>query len=288
MNAGDLVNTLIEEYGEFVSLFFFFQAEDGIRDYKVTGVQTWLFRSVLYRPPRLPKALLFLSFTGLYAVFLGYVARKHVPSFRPSAADYLELAHLDSLIEGRAYYTRITLSLYDDQTVGIAVQATFPLAKGSQDRTLFLPLFVSKEPLALLGLPQSSDSQAVRQLTYRVRDGSWLTVLAAEPRSPAVEIKALAVSDQSRTIYPLGVPLLAAAKGAELELRSPGRTRQPRYTIRRIGSESHSELFLYSLPAALSHGDVLAETISPASGSGVIDFSEAWSDLTPSVFSRYA
>src|SRR3989454_449631 len=46
MNAGDLVNTLIEEYGEFVSLFFFFQAEDGIRDYKVTGVQTWLFRSV--------------------------------------------------------------------------------------------------------------------------------------------------------------------------------------------------------------------------------------------------
>src|SRR5688500_20262092 len=27
-------------------LFFFFQAEDGIRDYKVTGVQTWLFRSV--------------------------------------------------------------------------------------------------------------------------------------------------------------------------------------------------------------------------------------------------
>src|SRR5215467_13560713 len=25
--------------------FFFFQAEDGIRDYKVTGVQTWLFRS---------------------------------------------------------------------------------------------------------------------------------------------------------------------------------------------------------------------------------------------------
>src|ERR1022692_5336227 len=26
-------------------LFFFFQAEDGIRDYKVTGVQTWLFRS---------------------------------------------------------------------------------------------------------------------------------------------------------------------------------------------------------------------------------------------------
>src|SRR5688500_19947538 len=29
----------------FVQFFFFFQAEDGIRDYKVTGVQTWLFRS---------------------------------------------------------------------------------------------------------------------------------------------------------------------------------------------------------------------------------------------------
>src|SRR6266566_7788688 len=33
-----------------MSIFFFFQAEDGIRDYKVTGVQTcalpiWLFRS---------------------------------------------------------------------------------------------------------------------------------------------------------------------------------------------------------------------------------------------------
>jgi len=25
--------------------FFFFQAEDGIRDIGVTGVQTWLFRS---------------------------------------------------------------------------------------------------------------------------------------------------------------------------------------------------------------------------------------------------
>src|SRR5690606_40161850 len=25
--------------------FFFFQAEDGIRDFHVTGVQTWLFRS---------------------------------------------------------------------------------------------------------------------------------------------------------------------------------------------------------------------------------------------------
>src|SRR5690606_40314132 len=28
-----------------VSLVFFFQAEDGIRDFHVTGVQTWLFRS---------------------------------------------------------------------------------------------------------------------------------------------------------------------------------------------------------------------------------------------------
>src|SRR3989454_1238522 len=32
--------------GDWISVvFFFFQAEDGIRDYKVTGVQTWLFRS---------------------------------------------------------------------------------------------------------------------------------------------------------------------------------------------------------------------------------------------------
>src|SRR6266850_2211977 len=31
-------------------LNFFFQAEDGIRDYKVTGVQTWLFRSELIQP----------------------------------------------------------------------------------------------------------------------------------------------------------------------------------------------------------------------------------------------
>src|SRR5690606_40351419 len=27
--------------------FFFFQAEDGIRDFHVTGVQTWLFRSIV-------------------------------------------------------------------------------------------------------------------------------------------------------------------------------------------------------------------------------------------------
>src|SRR5437588_1626634 len=32
---------------------FFFQAEDGIRDHCVTGVQTWLFRSAPgHRPPR--------------------------------------------------------------------------------------------------------------------------------------------------------------------------------------------------------------------------------------------
>src|SRR6266850_1755700 len=34
-------------------IFFFFQAEDGIRDYKVTGVQTLLFRSRwMTRPDR--------------------------------------------------------------------------------------------------------------------------------------------------------------------------------------------------------------------------------------------
>src|SRR5256885_6928939 len=33
------------QYGILFFYFFFFQAEDGIRDYKVTGVQTVLFRS---------------------------------------------------------------------------------------------------------------------------------------------------------------------------------------------------------------------------------------------------
>ena len=32
----------------FVLFFFFFQAEDGIRDHCVTGVQTCLFRSVFH------------------------------------------------------------------------------------------------------------------------------------------------------------------------------------------------------------------------------------------------
>src|SRR3989454_3057821 len=43
-------------------LFFFFQAEDGIRDYKVTGVQTWLFRSILVP---VGTALLFPASTSL-------------------------------------------------------------------------------------------------------------------------------------------------------------------------------------------------------------------------------
>src|SRR6266566_7093583 len=246
------------------------------------------FFDILFGPPLVPKAVLLVGLISLYAVILGQFAGNRVPPFSPSAADYLELAHLDSLIEGRVHYTKITLSLYNDQTIGIAVRATFPLAKDSEDRTLFVPLFASKRPLALLGLPQSSDSQAVRQLTYRVRDGSWLTVLATEPKSSAVELTALAVSDQSPTIYPFGVPLVAATRGAELELRSPGGARRPKYTIQRIGSESHSDLFLYSLPEALSHSDVLARTISPAGGGlGVIDFSDAWSDLTPSIFRRY-
>src|SRR5205807_4989445 len=36
---------VVKEVVMHVFVFFFFQAEDGIRDYKVTGVQTWLFRS---------------------------------------------------------------------------------------------------------------------------------------------------------------------------------------------------------------------------------------------------
>src|SRR5688500_20347396 len=48
-------------------LCFFFQAEDGIRDYKVTGVQTVLFRSwvaqhhFLNNGARLPSTLAFLA-----------------------------------------------------------------------------------------------------------------------------------------------------------------------------------------------------------------------------------
>src|SRR3712207_8839310 len=37
------------------SIFFFFQAEDGIRDIGVTGVQTWLFRSVPGGPALAPE-----------------------------------------------------------------------------------------------------------------------------------------------------------------------------------------------------------------------------------------
>src|SRR6266446_6525537 len=35
---------LLNSVDDHVDCFFFFQAEDGIRDYKVTGVQTCLFR----------------------------------------------------------------------------------------------------------------------------------------------------------------------------------------------------------------------------------------------------
>src|SRR5256885_5924372 len=41
MRAGDsLIWLCLIGYGRVMLLFFFFQAEDGIRDYKVTGVQT--------------------------------------------------------------------------------------------------------------------------------------------------------------------------------------------------------------------------------------------------------
>src|ERR1039457_5513684 len=56
-----------------LTAFFFFQAEDGIRDYKVTGVQTWLFRSGY-----LNESELFLSnswATDRSRASLGYLVR---------------------------------------------------------------------------------------------------------------------------------------------------------------------------------------------------------------------
>src|ERR1039457_5950744 len=53
-----------------VQLFFFFQAEDGIRDYKVTGVQTLLFR--------LPMAWLYIRSRNIC-----------VPTFMHAFADVL-------------------------------------------------------------------------------------------------------------------------------------------------------------------------------------------------------
>src|SRR2546426_9330345 len=52
------------------SIFFFFQAEDGIRDYKVTGVQTcalpiWLYEP-LERPLRLVAQRLFGSWKDFF------------------------------------------------------------------------------------------------------------------------------------------------------------------------------------------------------------------------------
>src|SRR5215204_7429467 len=47
----DPMEAYIKVYLYRTDLFFFFQAEDGIRDHCVTGVQTWLFRS-----PRRPDA----------------------------------------------------------------------------------------------------------------------------------------------------------------------------------------------------------------------------------------
>src|SRR5215204_2381118 len=41
----DPMEAYIKVYLYRTDLFFFFQAEDGIRDHCVTGVQTWLFRS---------------------------------------------------------------------------------------------------------------------------------------------------------------------------------------------------------------------------------------------------
>src|SRR5688500_20364713 len=54
-------------------MFFFFQAEDGIRDYKVTGVQTCAL------PIYLRRVLLWCSLAGAAGVAIGYIAVAAVP-----------------------------------------------------------------------------------------------------------------------------------------------------------------------------------------------------------------
>src|SRR5207245_3193194 len=60
-----------------VLFFFFFQAEDGIRDATVTGVQTCLFRSSRARLPRVPHAWTFTN--GAPAAILNAVNDALVP-----------------------------------------------------------------------------------------------------------------------------------------------------------------------------------------------------------------
>src|SRR5256885_3382818 len=59
-----------------VILFFFFQAEDGIRDYKVTGVQTCAL-PISLRVARKPRVALFS--TGDELVMPGTVAPEQMP-----------------------------------------------------------------------------------------------------------------------------------------------------------------------------------------------------------------
>ena len=56
---------VIEENKQVV-IFFFFQAEDGIRDYKVTGVQRVLFRSLFLLLAVLGPFLLYAEFDDTY------------------------------------------------------------------------------------------------------------------------------------------------------------------------------------------------------------------------------
>src|SRR5205807_3173701 len=46
---------------ELITTVFFFQAEDGIRDYKVTGVQTCALPISNWSPPRIENGLLIVS-----------------------------------------------------------------------------------------------------------------------------------------------------------------------------------------------------------------------------------
>src|SRR5205807_6264561 len=54
-----------------VVLFFFFQAEDGIRDYKVTGVQTCALPISLDRSPATDPTASLSVFSRLFGGFLG-------------------------------------------------------------------------------------------------------------------------------------------------------------------------------------------------------------------------
>src|SRR5256885_13925382 len=72
-------------------IFFFFQAEDGIRDYKVTGVQTCalpIWQYLLYALVALHLlAILFYAWRGRGLVRAMVTGDKHLPEPLPSSRD---------------------------------------------------------------------------------------------------------------------------------------------------------------------------------------------------------